>query len=243
MHEHEANKSELRAETQPHSVGHNTEVTCNVAQAAPSAINTTYHSLKSRHKLTTLHAPSRCSRRRRPYSQPVRVRPGGQDDPHTVALCPSLVSYHVNRCHGLGPVVVRPRRRQRGYILRGLDNNAGFGTGVMGLTLEVVRMAHQCRRPIANGCVLGSKSTIGIIRGETLWVGASSSSGRGGRAHVRQHWGVVGVARGGIPVEVTKLSLIYNLFSLLRTGTFFLVFLGTQFHKGGNRVCIAASRT
>src|SRR5712671_5654920 len=43
-------------------------------------------------------------------------------------------------------------------------------------------MAHQCRQPIANGCVVGSKSTIGLIRGETLWVGASSSGVRGGRA-------------------------------------------------------------
>jgi hypothetical protein len=101
-------------------------------------------------------------------------------------------------------------------------------------------MAHQCRRPIANGCVVGSKSTIGLIRGETLWVGASSSSDRGGRARVRQHSGVVGVACGRIPVEVTKLSPGYNLFSLSRT--FFLVFLCTHFHNGGNRVWIAASR-
>src|SRR5216683_3046701 len=50
---HEAKKSGLSAETQPHSVGHNTELTCNVAQAAPSVINTTYHSLKSGHTLTT----------------------------------------------------------------------------------------------------------------------------------------------------------------------------------------------
>ena len=92
-------------------------------------------------------------------------------------------------------------------------------------------MAHQCRRPIANGCVVGSKSTIGLIRGETLWVGASSSSDRGGRARVRQHLGVVRVARGRIPVEVTKLSLVYNLFSLLRS--VFLVFLCTCSHKGG----------
>ena len=130
MHEHEAKKSELSAETQPHSVRHNTELTCNVAQAAPSVIITTYHFLKSRHKVTTLRAPSRRSHRRRPHSQPVRARPGGQDDPHTVASCPSLVSYNVNRC--LGPVVVRPQRRWRGFVLRGLDNNAGFGTGVMG---------------------------------------------------------------------------------------------------------------
>jgi hypothetical protein len=101
-------------------------------------------------------------------------------------------------------------------------------------------MAHQCRRPIANGCVVGSKLTIGLIRGETLWVGASSGSDRGGWARVRQHSGVVAVARGRIPVEVTKLSPVYNLFSLSRT--FFLVFLCTCFHKGGNRVCIAASR-
>ncbi len=59
-------------------------------------------------------------------------------------------------------------------------------------------------------------------------------------ASVRQHSGVVGVARGGIPVEVTNLSPVYNLFSLSRS--FFLVFLCTPFHKGGNRVCIAASR-
>ena len=44
-------------------------------------------------------------------------------------------------------------------------------------------MAYQCCPLIANGCVVGSKSTIGLIRGETLWVGASSSSDRGGRAH------------------------------------------------------------
>jgi hypothetical protein len=101
-------------------------------------------------------------------------------------------------------------------------------------------MVHQCRRPITNGCVVGSKSTIGLIREETLWVGASSSGDRGGQARVRHHSGVVGVARGRIPVEVTKLSPVYNLFSLSRS--FFLVFLCTRFHKGGNRVCIAASR-
>jgi len=101
-------------------------------------------------------------------------------------------------------------------------------------------MVHQCRRPIADGCVVGSKSTIGLIRGETLCVGASNSGDHGGRAHVRQHSGVVTVVHGGIPVEVTKLSLVYNLFSLSRS--LFLVFLCTPFHKGGNRVCIAASR-
>jgi hypothetical protein len=31
-------------------------------------------------------------------------------------------------------------------------------------------MAHQCRRPIPNGCVVGSKSTIALVRGEILWV-------------------------------------------------------------------------
>ncbi len=99
-------------------------------------------------------------------------------------------------------------------------------------------MAHQCRRPISNACVVGSKSTIELIQGETLWVGASSS-GDGGVARVRQHSGVVAVSRGKIPVEVTKLSPVYNLLSLSRS--FFLVFLCTRFHKGGNRVCIAAS--
>jgi hypothetical protein len=59
-------------------------------------------------------------------------------------------------------------------------------------------MAHQCRRPIANVCVV-SKSTIGLIRGETLWVGANISGDGGWRARVRQHSGVVAVARGGIP--------------------------------------------
>jgi len=88
-------------------------------------------------------------------------------------------------------------------------------------------MAHQCRRPIADGCVVGGKSTIGLIRGETLWVGASSSGDRGGRAHVRQHSGVVAVVRDGTPVEVTKLSPVHNLFSLSRS--FFLVFLSTPF--------------
>src|SRR6266851_1276683 len=70
--------------------------------------------------------------------------------------------------------------------------------------LEVVRMAHRCRPPIANGCVVGSKSTIGLIRGETLWVGARTSGDRGGRARVWQHHdsGVVSVARGGIPVRL-----------------------------------------
>ena len=101
-------------------------------------------------------------------------------------------------------------------------------------------MAHQCRRLIANGCVVGSKSTIGLIRGETLWWVPAVLVNRGGWARVRQHSGVVAVARGGIPVEVTKLSPVYNLFSLSRS--FFLVFLCTPFHKGGNRVCIAASR-
>jgi hypothetical protein len=94
-------------------------------------------------------------------------------------------------------------------------------------------MAHQsCRRPIANGCVVGSMSTIGLIRGET-------SGARGGQARVRQHSGVVAVARGGIPVEITKLSPVYNLFSLSRS--FILVFLCIRFHRGGNRVCIVAS--
>ena len=77
-----------------------------------------------------------------------------------------------------------------GYVLRGLDNNAGFGTRLWGLTLEVARMVHQCRRPISNSCVVGSKSTIGLIRGETLWVCANSSGDRGGRARVRQHSGL-----------------------------------------------------
>jgi hypothetical protein len=53
----------------------------------------------------------------------------------------------------------------------------------------------------------------------------------GGRARVRHHSGVVGVVRGEILVKVTKLSLVYNLFSLSRS--FFLVLLSTHFHKGG----------
>ena len=69
-------------------------------------------------------------------------------------------------------------------------------------------MVHQCRPPIANGCVVDSKSTIGLIRGETLWVGASSSGDRGGRARVRQHSGVVAAARCGILVEVSYLQFI-----------------------------------
>ncbi len=69
---------------------------------------------------------------------------------------------------------------------------------------------------------------------------ASSSGDRGRRARVRQHSGVVAVARGRIPVEVTKLPPVYNLFSLSRS--FFLVFLCTRFHKGGDRVYIAPSR-
>jgi hypothetical protein len=72
---------------------------------------------------------------------------------------------------------------------------ADSGPGLWGLTLpvEVVRMAHQCRRPIANGCVVGSKSTIGLIWGERLWVGVgtSRSGDRGGRARVWQHSGAV----------------------------------------------------
>jgi len=48
---------------------------------------------------------------------------------------------------------------------------ADSGPALWGLMLQVIRMAHQCRCPIANGCVVGSKSTIGLIRGETLWVG------------------------------------------------------------------------
>jgi hypothetical protein len=164
----------------------------------------------------------------------VRARPGGQDDPHGVASCPSLVSYDVNRC--LGPVVVvRPRRRWWGYVLRGLDNNGGFGTGVM----EANARGQNGASMSSPDCQwlrgrYDSKSTIGLIRGGTLWVGA-------GRARVRQHSGVVAVTRCGIPVEVTKLSPVYNLFSLSRS--FVLVFLCTHFHKGGNRVlCIAASR-
>jgi hypothetical protein len=165
---HEAKKSGLRAETQPHSVGHNAELTCNVAQAAPSVINTTYHSLKLGHKLTTLCAPRRRSRRR-PHSQVVPARPGGQDDPHTVASCPSLVSYHVNRC--LGPVMSR-RRRWRRYVLRGLDNNGRFETVVMGANArgcQVAHRSHQCRPPIANGCVLRGGETSrrsGLSRGK-----------------------------------------------------------------------------
>src|SRR6266851_9514958 len=61
MHEHEAKKSGLSAKMQPHSVGHNTELTCNVAQAAPSVIDTTYLALKSRHRVTTLCMPRQCS--------------------------------------------------------------------------------------------------------------------------------------------------------------------------------------
>ncbi len=161
---HEAKKSGLSAETQPHSVRHNTELTCNVAQAAPSVINETYHSLKSGHKATTLRAPRRPSCRR--HSQAVRARPGGQDDSdaHSVPSCPSLVRYDVNRC--LGPVMGRRQRRWRGYVLRGLDNNGGFGTGVMGANargVEVVRMAHQCHPPIVNGCVLGASRRSGLF--------------------------------------------------------------------------------
>jgi hypothetical protein len=62
----------------------------------------------------------------------------------------------------------------------------------------VVRMAHQRRRPIANGCVVCSKSTIGLIRGfrgETFWVGAGIGGDGGRRARVRQHSGVVTVSR------------------------------------------------
>jgi hypothetical protein len=90
-------------------VGHNTELTCNVAQAAPSVINTTYQSLKSGHKVTTLHAPRRHSCHCHPHSQAVWARPRGQDDAHSIASCPSLVSYNVNRC--LGPVMGQLRRR------------------------------------------------------------------------------------------------------------------------------------
>jgi hypothetical protein len=239
---HEANKPGLSAETQPHSVGHNTELTCNVAQAAPSVINTTYHPLKSGHKLTTLRAPRGRSRRRRPHSQ--RSEPDSEDrdgdDAHSVASCPGLVSYYVNRC--LGPVIGRPRRQWRGYVLRGLDNNAGFETRVMGAN------ARDCQ----NGASMSSANCQWLRGGQQVddraysggntlgWVGDSSTGDRGGRAHVRQHSGVVGVARGRIPVEVTKLSPVYNLFSLSQT--FFLVFLCTHCHKGGNRVCIAASR-
>jgi hypothetical protein len=46
-------------------------------------------------------------------------------------------------------------------------------------------------------------------------MGGSSSGDRGGRARVRPHSGVVGIARGGIPVP--KLSPVYNLFSLSRS--------------------------
>ena len=68
----------------------------------------------------------------------------------------------------------------------GLIITPDSGPGSWGLTLEVVRMAYQCRRPISNACVVGSKSTIGLIRGETLWVGARSSGDHGGQARVRE---------------------------------------------------------
>jgi len=101
-------------------------------------------------------------------------------------------------------------------------------------------MAHQCRPPIANGYVVGSKSTIGLIRGEILWVGTISSSDRGRRARVGSILGVVAIACGGIPIEVTELSPAYSWFSL--SHSFILVFFYTRFHKGGNRICIATSR-
>ena len=156
-HMHEANKSGLSAETQPHSVGHNTELTCNVAQPAPSVINTTYHSLKSGHKVTTLSAPRRRSRRRRhPHCHLPggATRPGGQDDPHSLPSCPSLVSYDVNRC--LGPVTGRPGRRWRGYVLRRSDNDGGFETGVMGANARGCQngasmSSTDCRRSVLFG--------------------------------------------------------------------------------------------
>jgi hypothetical protein len=105
-----------------------------------------------------------------------------------------------------------------------------------GLTLEVVRMAHQCRRPIVNGCMVGSKLTIGLIRGETLWVGASSSGDPvmdgGGRARVRQHSGVVGVARGGIRSRSQSHLLFINC-SHSRVHSF-KSFSAHAFIKGGS---------
>jgi hypothetical protein len=94
-------------------------------------------------------------------------------------------------------------------------------------------MAHQCRPPIADNRAYSGGNTLGECQ-------QYSSGDRGRRARVRQHSGVVAVARGRIPVEVTNLSPVYNLFSLSRP--FFLVFLCTPFHNGGNCVCVAASR-
>ncbi len=50
-----------------------------------------------------------------------------------------------------------------------LSASTSGALGVPDSNIEVVRMAHQCCRPIANGCVVGSKLTIGLILGETLW--------------------------------------------------------------------------
>src|SRR6266851_7181320 len=89
---HEAKKSGLSAETQPRSVGHNTELTCNVAQAAPSVIDTTYHSLKLGHKVTTLRTPGDAAAATVPI--PRRCEPDPEDRTTRTASRRVPASYH-----------------------------------------------------------------------------------------------------------------------------------------------------
>jgi hypothetical protein len=125
----------------------------------------------------------------------------------------------------------RRRRRWQAYVLRGLDNNAGFGTRVMGANARGCQNGASMSSADCQWLRGGKQVDDRAYSGGNTLVGASSSTGdRGGWARVRQHSGVVAVARGGIPVEVTKLSPVYDLLSLSRS--FFLVFLCTPFHKG-----------
>ncbi len=157
-------------------------------QCSTSSAFSNKHNIPLSQVGTQSNHPSRAQATQPPPSSPFPVgasRPGGQDDAQSVASCPSLVSYDVNGC--LGPMMGRRRRRWRGYVLRGLDNNAGFGTGVM-----VVRMAHQCRRPIAMAAWWAASRRSGLFGGKHPgWVPAVAMMVMG----VRQDSRVVGVAR------------------------------------------------
>jgi len=119
-----------------------------------------------------------------------------------------------------------------GYVLRRLGNNGGFGTGVMGAN-------PGCQN---DGASMSSTNCQWLRGGQQVddraYSGGNSST-RGGRAAFgssRRRPRNTGPSRP----SRSQLSPVYNLLSLSRS--FFLVFLWTSFHKGGNRVCISASR-
>jgi hypothetical protein len=105
-----------------------------------------------------------------------------------------------------------PWRRWRGYVLRWLDNDAGFGTGVMGTN--------------ARRCQNGPINVVGRLPVAAWWAASRQFGLFGGKLsgwvpavavivvdEPALHSGLVGVARGRIPVdgEVTKLSPLSTL--------------------------------